>query len=1751
MRLYCRGLARVIFLLALAVLAIREHSIRIRLTASGGRLELSSHGATVDLGPVPGERIDIQQTGPQPRRSPAYLLREEALLPELRSMLFHQRLDEEGNQAVLSLGIEELANQPVFLRLLNPVRPGIRILAADGRELGFLRFYVLDRTIEAHTQSAQLIPFSPPLLRLMATGLAFACLIAFAVGALAGIDDERHRASLRTRPPQAPRELGSGSEPGSIRRSRQWILAFALGAAWIGWVHYRVIEGRPGFGDEMNYLVQAKIIASGHFSLSEPEQAPFFRVGWTDLMAGDGKIWDFHPIGNSLLLAIGLWLGSASFIPPLVGGGVCAALFLLARELSRSNAFAWLSVAVVASSHYFVSLIASFMAHGPALLFVALGYLALVRLLRSARDRHAVLLGVGLGSAFLMRPLSGLLLALIPMLVVAVQWLRGRLRTRTVALAVLIGLSIASIEFWRTYATTGQLTLGYLAKGPEAEIGLAERWARGWEWRVQNLYTNYRFYHDRLFGLGPLGNFLFLLVPLSAALRSVPVALAYLSLVLYTLTYSFLHFFGWQWEPRMLFECSLFAFLLTAYGMWTLGKGKGGNPSPLRAAVAGLFAGGFFLWNFGYDLPERLRNEYPNYNDRNPSLDRLVEELQLHHALVLHRDPTSGFAPRMPENELQADPHGRAAFGGDVLHAIHLGALRDQELISRHPTRRVFYMGGEEPVEERVNFYRQVLPRLAEVLSGYSRDHELIVVIPWLRFAAPGSLDALAGAQLMDDESLLSFLAQPPPSTRSHLVAVLAPMSAGPELWGTFFSGFEEVPAAGLEDFVHMVRIDPATYRPPGDPSPAGLTMNVYDGVRCLGDPARTRRAGLVEFDAGEREDLCVDWSARFVVTEPAIYSFALTSDDGSAVFIDGKLIADNNLLGSQGRTRRSGEIFLEPGPHTFYAAYTQHSAEAYFEARVRRGDGPEQPITLTSFGAPMRSEAPDRVVDRRALYGAAEATPEAESAGEAAGAPSVSSEEWPTGETRPPTDLSSSCADHPAPAAAIDQDLAARRDTGEPPAHHPDHAVEAEPPASPLSDGGRPRAPFAALGAALFLLGLSAWLDARSRRRSPDRQRAEVPAPPVLSTWRAAGIGTCALFAVLLVWTQSDYGETWDEFEQFETGEQHYQYLFGNGDIPSVWKHENLKYYGPLSDTVAASLNHLFNGALGWLSFEQAIHLHLNLLYVASGFFLFRVLAGEHGAPAAWLALMAYFLSPRLVGDSHNNMKDFPATAWMLIAVLALHVAVGRRSHAAMAIAGAAAGLTIATKINGLLLAPVALSCALLILCGFYQRAERREQIGFVLTGFPIYAGAAAAVTVLCWPWLWEAPLARFIETARFFADHTWKGPVLYRGEVYGADALPWHYAPYYLLITTPTLWLPFLAAGLVRVLRDVPRRRPLSVLLAVSAAVPVLVEIVLRPPVYDGIRHFLQAVPFVACLVGLGMDWTARAAGRHKAAALLARGAVAAALVSALVVNLRLHPYQVTYFNLLVGGVRGASGRFELDYWGSSLKEVGRWVNRVAPPESRVHVILGLERLAKLRPDLVPTTMDPDYAIVLGRETLAEDPYREHVPEYTVVAGGAVLAKAYHFTPESHRNRDPIEPLAGRTDLGRGVRLRAVADGVSTERTANTIRFEAVTAAADSDDRMMVWEAYVDIPRDGLYSFLVSSDRRSRLHLGGVLMLENHPTPELWERVVRKELVAGTYPLRVEYWPGNHLELLWKPPGDDEYAAIPAERLSHQLRP
>jgi hypothetical protein len=88
--------------------------------------------------------------------------------------------------------------------------------------------------------------------------------------------------------------------------------------------------------------------------------------------------------------------------------------------------------------------------------------------------------------------------------------------------------------------------------------------------------------------------------------------------------------------------------------------------------------------------------------------------------------------------------------------------------------------------------------------------------------------------------------------------------------------------------------------------------------------------------------------------------------------------------------------------------------------------------------------------------------------------------------------------------------------------------------------------------------------------------------------------------------------------------------------------------------------------------------------------------------------------------------------------------------------------------------------------------------------------------------------------------------------------------------------------------------------------------------------LRHFLFVIPAIAALAGIGLDRVMTAlATRSRLVAAGGLAAVTAGLVWNGVILVRLHPYEYLFYNPVVGGLQGASRRYDLDYWFASMPE------------------------------------------------------------------------------------------------------------------------------------------------------------------------------------------------------------------------------------
>jgi hypothetical protein len=72
----------------------------------------------------------------------------------------------------------------------------------------------------------------------------------------------------------------------------------------------------------------------------------------------------------------------------------------------------------------------------------------------------------------------------------------------------------------------------------------------------------------------------------------------------------------------------------------------------------------------------------------------------------------------------------------------------------------------------------------------------------------------------------------------------------------------------------------------------------------------------------GRFEWFAIDYNGRFWIDQPGLYGFSLLSDDGSKLYIDGRVVIDND--GIHGPNLEYGHVKLDSGLHQIRVSYFQ-----------------------------------------------------------------------------------------------------------------------------------------------------------------------------------------------------------------------------------------------------------------------------------------------------------------------------------------------------------------------------------------------------------------------------------------------------------------------------------------------------------------------------------------------------------------------------------------------------------------------------------------------------------------------------------------------------------------------------------------------------------------------------------------------------------------------------------------------------------
>jgi hypothetical protein len=421
------------------------------------------------------------------------------------------------------------------------------------------------------------------------------------------------------------------------------------------------------------------------------------------------------------------------------------------------------------------------------------------------------------------------------------------------------------------------------------------------------------------------------------------------------------------------------------------------------------------------------------------------------------------------------------------------------------------------------------------------------------------------------------------------------------------------------------------------------------------------------------------------------------------------------------------------------------------------------------------------------------------------------------------------------------------------------------------------------------------------------------------------------AVVGIIASLTFRDYGLGWDDYTHAEYADLLLR-MYGSGfKDTGALSFANLYMYGGGFDMTAALLHKII--PLELFETRRLLGAIVGIIGLAVTWRLGRRVGGSLAGLAALLLLA---LCPTYYGHMFMNPKDAPFAVAMVVLMLGL-VRLAEEypapSPRTILIVGLGAGLSIGSRVlGGLALVYAVIGFMPLFIEEIHAQGTREAVRRFAHVMYVLLPGLVLGYLImgLIWPWSIMEPGNPFRALTYFssFFEKPWKE--MFDGALVSVPDMPWSYLPTLFALQMPEVLLGLLIAGIFGTLVSLSRtgvtarRKTILLTLTLAATLPLLIAMVKRPALYNGIRHFVFVIPPMTVLAGVafawGMNWLKdnRRGWQPAAVAIFAFG-----LLLPLSEMIRLHPYQYTHFNHIAGTVRAADDLYMLDYWGLAFKQ------------------------------------------------------------------------------------------------------------------------------------------------------------------------------------------------------------------------------------
>ena len=201
-------------------------------------------------------------------------------------------------------------------------------------------------------------------------------------------------------------------------------------------------------------------------------------------------------------------------------------------------------------------------------------------------------------------------------------------------------------------------------------------------------------------------------------------------------------------------------------------------------------------------------------------------------------------------------------------------------------------------------------------------------------------------------------------------------------------------------------------------------------------------------------------------------------------------------------------------------------------------------------------------------------------------------------------------------------------------------------------------------------------------------------------------------------------------------------------------------------------------------------------------------------------------------------------------------------------------------------------------------------------------------ALGLILWPYALQNPLLHPWKSYQVMSNFPVTVRQIFEGNFEWSDFLPWYYLPKYMAITIPLVVFAGLATFFLNIRKNYSANQKIQLLfLGFTILFPIVFVILKDSNLYGSWRHFLLVYPGIILIAALGI-YTLLVRYKNR----IIRSSAIVLLLLLAVHPIRFmaanHPYYYLYYNQFTGGLKGAYGNYETDYYYNSIREGTEWL-------------------------------------------------------------------------------------------------------------------------------------------------------------------------------------------------------------------------------